>query len=69
MGWWRRTPASPPTEAPGTDARTPFRDRETAGRVLAARLGASALSVADAQRPLAEDSVPVSSSWASPVVA
>jgi predicted phosphoribosyltransferase len=55
MGWWRRAPASPSAEAPGTDARTPFRDRETAGRVLAARLGAGAMSVADSQRSLSED--------------
>jgi predicted phosphoribosyltransferase len=34
---------------------TPFRDREAAGVLLAARLGADALSVADARRPLAGD--------------
>jgi predicted phosphoribosyltransferase len=55
MGWWRRAPARREAEATGTAAHTPFRDREAAGLVLAARLGAGALSVADAQRPLAED--------------
>ena len=54
MGWWRRTPA-PSAGSTGTDASTPFRDREAAGLLLAARLGAGALSMADAQRPLADD--------------
>lgn len=55
MGWWRRAPARRAAEATGTSAHTPFRDREAAGLVLAARLGAGALSTADAQRPFAED--------------
>jgi putative phosphoribosyl transferase len=55
MGWWRRAPASPPGEGNRKDASTPFRDREAAGLVLAERLGAGALSVADAQRPLSDD--------------
>jgi putative phosphoribosyl transferase len=55
MGWWRRAAASAGAGTARTDARTPFADREAAGLVLAARLGAGALSVADAQRPLAED--------------
>jgi predicted phosphoribosyltransferase len=54
MGWWRRTPA-PSAGSIGSDVSTPFRDREAAGLLLAARLGAGALSVADAQRPLADD--------------
>jgi putative phosphoribosyl transferase len=55
MGWWRRAPASPPAEATGKDASTPFRDRAAAGLVLAERLAAGALSQADARRPLSDD--------------
>jgi putative phosphoribosyl transferase len=54
MGWWRRTPA-PSAGSIRPDVHTPFRDREAAGVLLAARLGADALSVADAPRPLAGD--------------
>lgn len=55
MGWWRRAPAASTAEANRMAAVTPFRDREAAGIVLAERLGAGALSMADAQRPLSED--------------
>lgn len=54
MGWWRRAPATS-AGSTGTDANTPFRDREAAGLLLATRLGAGALSLADAKRPLADD--------------
>ena len=54
MGWWRRAPAPSPATPPGTDAGTPFHDRDAAGIALAARLAGGALSTNDVP-PLAED--------------
>jgi predicted phosphoribosyltransferase len=53
MAWWRRAPA-PSGQASGPEEHVPFRDRETAGGVLAGRLMAGGLLVADGPDPLAD---------------